>query len=108
MYLRLKAVHHDYPKMMEDHRSMNMKHISKASAIDEQAYTDATHQVYGSYYFVKGSTASNIQFYLTDSTTNFIRGSLYFNNVPQPDSIEPVLDFLSKDIIHLVETFQCK
>jgi len=108
LYISYKPVHNDLPKLLEDHRHMTMKHISKASAIDEQAYADPLHRVYGSFNYVKGSTASNIQFYLTDSTRNFIRGSLYFNNIPQPDSIAPVLDFISKDLKHLAETFKWK
>src|SRR5437879_13607493 len=39
--LSYKPVHKDLNKLLEDHRSMTMKHISKASAIDEQAYNDA-------------------------------------------------------------------
>jgi gliding motility-associated lipoprotein GldD len=105
VYLTYKQVHNDLAKLLEDHRSMTMKHIPKASGIDEQAYNNPVGHVYGSYYYVKGSSASNVQFYLTDSTTNFIRGSLYFNNAPQPDSIAPVLDFIGKDVIHIVETF---
>jgi gliding motility-associated lipoprotein GldD len=57
---------------------------------------------------VKGAAASNVQFYLTDSVQHFIRGSLYFYNAPQPDSIAPVLDFVSEEVKHLVETFQWK
>jgi len=108
LYISYKPVHNDLLRLLEDHRHMTMKHISKASAIDEQAYSDPARHVYGSFNLVKGSTASNVQFYLTDSTLNFIRGSLYFNNIPQPDSIAPVLDFITKDVKHLTETFQWK
>jgi len=106
VYLTYKPVKNDLQKLYEDHRSMTMKHIPKANAIDEEAYADPVHKVYGSRYSIKGNAASNTQFYLTDSTANFIRGSLYFYSVPQPDSIEPVLAFINEDIKHMIETFR--
>ena len=108
VYLTYKPVQNDLQKLYEDHRSMTMKHIPKANAIDEEAYQDQEHHVYGSRYSIKGSAASNTQFYLTDSTHHFIRGSLYFYSLPQPDSIAPVLAFLNEDIKHLIETFRWK
>jgi gliding motility-associated lipoprotein GldD len=108
IYLTYKKVNDDLAKLYEEHRSMTMKHITKASAIDETPFHNYDNKVYGSLYIVKGAAASNIQFYLTDSVQNFIRGSLYFYSVPQPDSIAPVLDFVSEDVKHLVETFQWK
>jgi gliding motility-associated lipoprotein GldD len=108
IYLTYKKVNGDLQRLYEEHRSMTMKHIPKASAIDETPFDNPEKKVYGSMYAVKGSAATNLQFYLTDSTNNFIRGSLYFYSVPQPDSIAPVLDFISKDVKHLVETFQWK
>ena len=108
IYLSYKPVHNDLKALYEEHRAMTMKHIPKASGIDEQAYNDPDHRVFGSTYLVKGAAASNIQFYLTDSTKNFIRGSLYFNNVPQADSLAPVLEFVTADVKHLVETFRWK
>jgi gliding motility-associated lipoprotein GldD len=108
VYLTYREVHNDLEKLYEEHRSMTMRHIPKANAIDENPFNNGDKKVYGSLYSVKGAAASNMQFYLTDSTKNFIRGSLYFYNVPQPDSIAPVLDFVSADVRHLIETFQWK
>ncbi|MCX6274709.1 MAG: gliding motility lipoprotein GldD [Bacteroidetes bacterium] len=108
VYLTYKPVKNDLKKLYEDHRSMTMKHIPKANAIDEEAYNDAANRVFGSRYNIKGNAASNTQFYLTDSTNHFIRGSLYFYSVPQPDSIAPVLAFINEDIKHMIETFRWK
>ena len=59
-------------------------------------------------YKLEGNTASAIQFVLTDSTQYFFRGALYFNAAPNKDSIAPVLQFIEKDIIQLMETFKHK
>lgn len=108
IYLTYKPVKNDLQKLYEEHRSMTMKHIPKANGIDESAYNDAEHNVFGSRYDIKGNAASNTQFYLTDSTSHFIRGSLYFYSLPQRDSIAPVLAFINEDIRHLIETFRWK
>jgi gliding motility-associated lipoprotein GldD len=108
VYLTYKEMKGDLQKLYEDHRSMTMRHIAKASAIDETAYHNEDRKVYGSVYTVKGAAASNMQFYLTDSLRHFIRGSLYFYSAPQPDSIAPSLNFVSADLKHLIETFQWK
>ena len=55
---------------------------------------------------VVGDAASQIQFFLTDSTHNFLIGSLYFYAKPNYDSILPALKYIEKDIIKLIETLE--
>jgi gliding motility-associated lipoprotein GldD len=52
--------------------------------------------------------ASPYQFYLTDSTTHWLRGSLYFDAIPNNDSLAPVIDFVKTDIQHIFETMHWK
>ena len=61
-------------------------------------------QVYGLIYKIEGNAASPMQFFLTDSTHHFLRGALYIREVPNIDSLKPVIDFLEIDIIRLIET----
>jgi gliding motility-associated lipoprotein GldD len=96
-------------KLVEDSRSFAMKHIPKADNIETQVISDIDRKVFGLVYNIKGSgVASTYQFYLTDSTTNFIRGALYFNLVPNNDSLSPVIEFVKSDIEHLIKTFNWK
>ncbi|MGC9330380.1 MAG: gliding motility lipoprotein GldD [Bacteroidales bacterium] len=104
VYFTYKKVNNDLKILTEDTREMVYKHTVKASAINETAYTNDASNVYGIMYELKGNVASWIQFYMTDSTEHFVRGSLYFGMKPNKDSIAPVLDFLKKDIEHLMET----
>lgn len=108
LYLSYKSVSGDLQQLTTDCRNMAMKHVTRASGIDEQSYSDAANKVYGLEYDFKGGSASPLQFWLTDSTHHFIRGSLYFYAVPNPDSIAPVLDFIRADIRHMIETFRWK
>ena len=84
-----------------------MKHIPKASDIKEIPYSNKEHKVYGLVYDIRGSgAASPFQFYLTDSSLHFLRGALYFNMIPNNDSMAPVIDFIEEDMNHLIETLQ--
>jgi putative hemolysin len=108
VYLSYKEVDNNVAKFIEDSRTLSMKHIPRASGIQEIPVAFPDRKVYGTYYSIKGSAASPVQFFLTDSTKHFLRGSLYFYAPPQPDSIAPVLDFVTVDIDHLVETLRWK
>lgn len=90
----------------EDCRDLAYKHTIKADAINEKMFVDKRKKVYGILYDIRGNAASSMQFFLTDSIENYLRGALYFNVHPNKDSLKPVIDFLSDDIIHLIETFE--
>ena len=81
---------------------MVFKHVIRADQIVENYIQKPKCQ--GIYYELDGSTATNAQFYVTDSTQHFLRGSLYFNVKTNQDSIAPVLKFLKEDMIRLIET----
>jgi len=92
-------------KHIEESRSLAYDHTIKADAINEKLYFNPNKQVYGTIYYIDGNAASPMQFYLTDSTRHFLRGAFYIREIPNIDSIQPVIDFLEPDIIHLIETF---
>jgi gliding motility-associated lipoprotein GldD len=62
--------------------------------------------VTGVFFKVGGNAATAKQFFLSDTTKNFIRGALYFDATPNADSLRPVQDFLQKDIEHMINTFR--
>jgi len=109
LYLSYKSIDTNLNKYLEDTRTMVMKHIPKASSIENQQYQNDISKVYGLTYTISGvAAASPYQFYLTDSTDHFVRGALYFNTVPNNDSLAPVIAFLKDDINHMIETFEWK
>ncbi|HSO87637.1 MAG TPA: gliding motility lipoprotein GldD [Draconibacterium sp.] len=91
-------------EFMEETRTLAYKHTIKADAIQEQVFMNPAKNVYGLIYKIEGNAASPMQFFLTDSTNHFLRGALYIRDVPNIDSLKPVIDFLEPDIIHLIET----
>ncbi len=97
-----------FNRLVEDARTFAFKHTVKATAIDEGVISYPESNVYGVYYSIDGNTASSVQFFLTDSTKNYLRGALYFNEQPRLDSIQPVLDFVKKDIDVMIKSFKWK
>lgn len=109
LHLSYKTIHGNLNQYLEDTRALAMKHIPKASGIENRQFVNDDAKVYGLVYNISGSgAASPYQFYLTDSTRNFVRGALYFNAVPNNDSLAPVINFLEADIDHMIETFRWK
>jgi gliding motility-associated lipoprotein GldD len=97
-----------FDELTEDARTFAFKHTVKATSIDQGIIHNADRKIYGIYYTIDGNAASSIQFYITDSVKNYMRGALYFNTTPQMDSIQPVLKFVKKDVDTMIKTFRWK
>lgn len=107
------AMHFSYITManpLRDYIEYSLKkveeHEVKADEIQDQQFLFPNKKVYGTFFEIKGDVASPFQFYLTDSTTHFVSGVVYFNARPNYDSLRPSLDYLKADLIHLIETFE--
>lgn len=92
---------------LNDAYTLTAKHQVKAYAIEEsilktpKGYTAVVAELVG-------QVPSQFQFYTTDSIHHFLRGALYFNTALHNDSLAPVIDFIKKDIIHLLNTLEWK
>ena len=88
---------------------MAYKHIPKASSIETRVIINPEDDVYGLIYEINGmGAASPYQFFVTDSSSHFLRGALYFNITPNNDSLAPVIDFIKEDIEHLILSLRWK
>jgi gliding motility-associated lipoprotein GldD len=94
--------------LLEDSRKFVYKHSIRADGISEKAFQNKERNVHGLLYDLKGNTASSVQFLVTDSAHHFFRGALYFNNVPNKDSITPMSNYIREDVIRIMETFEWK
>lgn len=88
--------------LMSDAQSLVFGHEVAASGIRRQALDVPGKS--GMLYMLEGPVATPLQFFVTDSTTHFMRGSLYFNHAPNPDSVAPVLDRMEADVRRIMET----
>lgn len=94
--------------LIEHSHEFAFKHTVKASSIDEVKLFYPERKVYGVYYMIDGNAASSAQFFLTDSTKHFLRAALYFRTEPRLDSIQPVLNFVKKDMDVMIKSFKWK
>lgn len=94
----------DLFNMIEDSRMLVYKHTIKADEIYETVV--GNNHLNGMLYELSGNTATNFQFYVTDSTNHYLRGALYFNETTNIDSILPALDFLKRDIIFMLQSIR--
>lgn len=107
VYLSYKEIDGNLITYLEDAYTLVSKHIPKADAINDSLIEDAERNIYGLTYNIVGSgTASPYQFFVTDSASHFLRGALYFDMVPNNDSLEPVIEFITNDIKHLINTLE--
>lgn len=95
-------------QLLEDVQKLTYEHAVKADNIEPTVYGNKEQDVYGMVYEVEGNAASQAQFYVTDSTKHFLTGSLYFNIIPNYDSIYPAVIYLKKDIRKLIESLEWK
>jgi gliding motility-associated lipoprotein GldD len=104
IHISYKKIDNNLAKLIEESRTLVYNHSTKASSIDERIFMSPASKTYGTLYTLKGNAASPMQFYLTDSVKNFIRGALYIKEIPNYDSLQPVINFLSADVIKMIET----
>lgn len=106
IYLSYKSVNDNLSAFIQDSRTLAYKHTIKAEAIEESIINKTKERVYGLLYDFSGNTATSLQFFLTDSSRHFLRGSLYFNTTPQKDSLAPIIGFIREDVLQMIESFE--
>ncbi len=109
LHISYKRVDNNLADYLNDAHMLVSKHIDKAEAIYDSLIIHPENNVFGLVYKIEGlGTATPYQFYVTDSTNHYLRGALYFNAHPNNDSLAPVIEFLEKDINHLISTMKWK
>ena len=96
----------EFQEISEESRTLAYKHTIRADAIKEDFFSNPELNTYAIFYSMSGNSASQAQFFITDSVKHFLRGSLYFNNIPNADSIAPVSRFIEEDMRRMVETIE--
>ena len=92
-------------KMLEDSYKLAARHKIKAYAV-EQRTMKMKSGLEASLIDISGEVPSQVQFVTTDSTTHFLRGALYFNTATQNDSLQPIIQYIRKDVLHLLNTLK--
>lgn len=92
---------------VNDAFKLTSKHQIKAYSIEENIIRTPSGKT-AAIAELTGEVPSQFQFYVTDSVEHFLRGALYFRTAKKNDSLAPVIEYVKKDIIHLLNTLQWK
>lgn len=92
-------------EFLDDAYTLTAKHQIKASGINE-IITKTGKGETAVIAELEGEVPSQFQFTITDSTKNFLRGALYFNTQIDNDSLAPAIEYMKKDIMHMINTFE--
>lgn len=98
----------EFNDLYDDTRKLVYKHDIRAEEIEETELLKPQSNISGVIYELKGNTATNLNFYISDGQQHFLRGALYFNSKTEIDSILPIVDFLKKDIVKMIESAKWK
>lgn len=108
IYISYKDVRkNQFDKLVDDAFKLTYKHSTKASGIKDSLMR-TPNGITGMFFKVGGNAATARQFFVTDSTTHFLRGALYFDATPNADSLGVVNNFLETDMKHLINTLRWK
>jgi gliding motility-associated lipoprotein GldD len=108
IYLTYIDLDNNLKEQLDQSQKLAYEHQIKATRIDRILIENDSNDVYGLKYNLDGDVASNVQFYLTDSTNHFLRGALYFDTYVNADSLRPVVEYMDKDIQRLITSLKWK
>jgi gliding motility-associated lipoprotein GldD len=94
-------------EFMDDAYTLTAKHQIKAYAINEVITVTPSGKT-AIIAELEGEVPSQFQFTITDSARNFLRGALYFNTKVQNDSLAPAIEYMKRDMLHLINTLEWK
>jgi gliding motility-associated lipoprotein GldD len=106
-YLELDSKGKDIKTVFDDAVKLTAKHQVKAYGIEEsvlltpKGYTGVIAEL-------TGEVPTQFQFFVTDSTKNFLRGALYFETAMKNDSLAPAIEYIKIDMAHLINTLEFK
>lgn len=105
-YLPIK---NDLKNLIDEEHRRKEKHLQLAASISDSIYIFPEKHVSATVFNINGTkTATPLQFFITDSTNHFFRGSLYFFHTPNNDSIQPIIQYIKTDVKRLVQSFKWK
>ncbi len=90
-------------EFIDDAHRLISKHMIKASSVDETVIKTPSGKT-AAVFELEGEVPSQFQFYVSDSSKHFLRGALYFRTATKNDSLAPVIEYIKKDMIHLLNT----
>lgn len=90
---------------IDDAYKLAGKHQIRATAVQQQTIVTQTGKT-ATLIRLQGDVPTPFQFYTTDSTTHYLRGAIYFPTATKNDSLAPVIEYLERDALRLLNTLR--
>lgn len=94
----------DLINIENDFKMLLETHSKRSNGVLMREYENIDKLVFGKLYELQGDVASPVQFFLTDSLSNFVQGSVNINSKSKYDSIYPAIQYVKKDISVIFES----
>jgi gliding motility-associated lipoprotein GldD len=110
IHVTYKGVNNNQQRLKEflnDAYTLTAKHQIKAYAINELIAITPSGKT-AIIAELEGEVPSQFQVTITDSTKNFLRAALYFNTKVANDSLAPAIEYMKRDMMHLVNSLEWK
>jgi len=104
VHVTYRRVSKNLKQILHEVEKLTTKHTVKADVIIPHPFENVEKGVYGLLSDVQGQSASNVQFYVTDSAHHVLAASLYFRVKPNYDSIYPAVEYIKNDMKRMMET----
>lgn len=106
-YKNLKNDHNLMEELVNDSYLLTSKHQIKAYSIEETVVRTPSGKT-AVIAELEGEVPSQFQFFITDSTENFLRGALYFRTSTKNDSLAPAIEYMKIDAMRMINTLEWK
>ena len=94
-------------ELIDDSYKLTAKHQIKAYSIEESVVLTPKGKT-AVIAELEGEVPSQFQFFITDSTDNFLRGALYFRTSTKNDSLAPAIEYMKIDAMRMINTLEWK
>jgi gliding motility-associated lipoprotein GldD len=109
LYMSLiRSVEKDALMLIQAKEKMAIEQAPPASEVRKEEFEAADKRYTGYFYLTDGNAPCPVQFILTNHHGLLFDGSLIFDEAINRDSLASVVEGLTRDVRHLVETFQFK
>lgn len=108
--LTYKEIRNDPARLKDfigDAYQLANKHQIRASSVQQQTILTSSGRT-ATLIRLEGDVPTPFQFYTTDSTRHYLRGAVYFRTATKNDSLAPIIDFIERDALRLLNTLRWK
>lgn len=106
LYCSYHALQGNLDRLLAESKELIYRQSIRPDVVRANSYENDEQRIYATLYDLSAESATPLQFIVTDSARYLLRGSLYFDEPGKSDSIAPVIDYLSNDIAHLIESIE--